>query len=790
MGNGHRFSGWREYAVHALFMLVILAIAFPYVFLYGHMISPFYVLLDFLPWKLYASNQNFPHCQALVTWEFLGQFTGWSAVMKRALADGEWPLWNPFMFTGLPLMANYQSAIFYPPRLLHALLDIHTANTLYVLLKIWLCGFTAYVYGRGIGLSVVASRFLSVGFALCLYVMTWTFWAQPDVVAWLPLLFLSADNLIDCRYRRGFSLMLVSATLMLLAGHPESAFTTAGGVGVYFVLRLIAVRRLSVAAAKALGLAAAAWALALAISSVQILPFLEYLPNSYKLVERADEAAAKYSLSPMAAIGFWVPRFFGVTKTATENYWGTWIHSGYSGILYPGLAVWLGIVLLFTRSGKKGTLVRPLCLTVPTVFCLMMVFNHSLLQPLRQVPPFAMMWNIWFFAFPAFTLPLLGAMGMERWFARPRGIIETVPAILVALVVGAAAYGLYRFNHGYLTLQGKGMDAYVWRQLLIAAAFAIATLLPLIGSVLYVRPGFWAVVLTVVLTADLAVAGRGLRPTIPRDHLYPETKLTRWLENVNPPPRCALGSKTSATIPDGVMQYYGIEDFLGFDGMYPRRILELRKEVNLWNSMAPIFSIRYYLHLPALKPFFPRDERGGFALADTVDGLEIYEDTWACKRALLVGQAQVVPDKDEMFGIMNDPEYNPRRVALVESPLPEALPDAAPENVGDARFVKRTNNTATVEVDAKQRSILVLADQWFPGWTAVVDDTPAKVFPVYYVFRGVVVEPGKHTVTFHYEPASFRIGLTLAVVVLVGNVAGALIYLVRRRRGAALLRTT
>ena len=38
----------------------------------------------------------------------------WKTVVIGELKNGKFPLWNPYNFSGAPLLANYQSQVFYP----------------------------------------------------------------------------------------------------------------------------------------------------------------------------------------------------------------------------------------------------------------------------------------------------------------------------------------------------------------------------------------------------------------------------------------------------------------------------------------------------------------------------------------------------------------------------------------------------------------------------------------------------------------------------------------------------
>jgi uncharacterized membrane protein YfhO len=80
--------------------------------------------------------------------------------------------------------------------------------------------------------------------------------------------------------------------------------------------------------------------------------------------------------------------------------------------------------------------------------------------------------------------------------------------------------------------------------------------------------------------------------------------------------------------------------------------------------------------------------------------------------------------------------------------------------------------------------LLVLGDNYFPGWKAEVDGRPVAVERVDYLFRGVRVGAGEHTVVFRYEPLSWRVGWLVSLVSLVGLVVALSVGLRRRKRSA------
>jgi membrane protein YfhO len=105
-------------------------------------------------------------------------------------------------------------------------------------------------------------------------------------------------------------------------------------------------------------------------------------------------------------------------------------------------------------------------------------------------------------------------------------------------------------------------------------------------------------------------------------------------------------------------------------------------------------------------------------------------------------------------------------VSYVEgAPGFEPAADAPPRGtaVGIAR-----EELHRVELDATLTApgLLVLADSYYPGWRAFVDDEEVAIRPVNHLFRGVPLPAGAHRVRFEYRPASFLAGAALSLLAL------------------------
>jgi uncharacterized membrane protein YfhO len=85
-----------------------------------------------------------------------------------------------------------------------------------------------------------------------------------------------------------------------------------------------------------------------------------------------------------------------------------------------------------------------------------------------------------------------------------------------------------------------------------------------------------------------------------------------------------------------------------------------------------------------------------------------------------------------------------------------------------------------LETDASAPALLVLAEAWYPGWSATVDGSPAAVVPANAWMRAVSVPAGRHQVELRFRSRWLLPGALLSFLTAAG-----LALLVRRERYAA-----
>jgi hypothetical protein len=134
----------------------------------------------------------------------------------------------------------------------------------------------------------------------------------------------------------------------------------------------------------------------------------------------------------------------------------------------------------------------------------------------------------------------------------------------------------------------------------------------------------------------------------------------------------------------------------------------------------------------------------------------------ALPRVFVPQRVETVSNDRRLLEKLASPQFDPREEAYIEVPV--SLPALC---LGSAELVQEIPTRVTLSVQMQTPGLVVLADRWDPGWHAYLDHKPVPVLRANYAVRGVIVLPGKATLEFRYQPASFLLGLWLAGLAVV-----------------------
>ena len=245
----------------------------------------------------------------LVGWSFLDgdnflQNFPMRVLVGRDLDHGVLPLWNPYLFSGTPLLGGFNAGAAYPATWLMAALPIFTAWTLNLVLAYDVAVGGMYLFLRRQSVSTLGATFGAATFGFAGYMTAQI--VHIDLIegaAWLPWMLVAVHALTGrtgadpagvasrpsgAATRRWVGLLAVALGLSLLSGSAEAIIDSAVLVAVYLVGRLVTGGYLTRAAlwdlARTLTAVVAAVAVGVALSAAQWLPGLEFLGHS----QRAD----------------------------------------------------------------------------------------------------------------------------------------------------------------------------------------------------------------------------------------------------------------------------------------------------------------------------------------------------------------------------------------------------------------------------------------------------------------------------------------------------------------------
>jgi hypothetical protein len=137
--------------------------------------------------------------------------------------------------------------------------------------------------------------------------------------------------------------------------------------------------------------------------------------------------------------------------------------------------------------------------------------------------------------------------------------------------------------------------------------------------------------------------------------------------------------------------------------------------------------------------------------------INVHLNTLALPRAWLVYHTEPVTSYEEAWRRIQNPEFRPEQVAVVEKG-----PSLDGHGSGWIEVVDYSPNEARFAVHTDTPGMLVLSDVYYPGWRGYLDGTRVPIYRADATFRAIEVPAGSHDVSMRFSPHSFRVGLGLA----------------------------
>lgn len=753
-------------------MLTLTAAVFWRVLFAGEGLSADGGLVRWQPWKDTALATAPIRANELLSDQF-GSFNANEEFLSRWVRRGVWPLWNPDLAHGVPTVASIQNAEYYPTNLPLWFLPPFWTRGIRAMLRIALCLWGMYAFGRTIGMGRPGATFAAISFAFCGFNVVWLGHPVTNVSLLLPCILWTLERTLQQgTFKWGAGLALAGGAA-LLGGHTPTVLHIAVAVIVWLLYRLLLSPDHPTRRLPARGVA---WRLALAalaaacIGSAALLPWTEYLAVSPSAVFSMRNMR---TLSWRALVVWVVPDFYGTPVfpgvswerfdrlAGWENYCERTGYVGVAGLL-------LAAVGLVARRPRRAVVPWTVALMVSIVF----IYDPPVLGTLfRGLPGFHVVNNSKMLCVAAFSLATLAGLGCDVLFDR-RGspAWAWVGAGAAALALGALVYLLWPSSAAHAWLAKAGALDRFRRDCLWALVPATAVLVGLLLARRSPRAG--ASVLLVVAMLDLWRFASGFNPTIAREQAAPATPGIRYLqEHVVAGRVLPVGQML---LFGNIMLHYGVPDVRGFDWInVPHYEFLLTGRTGDYDFCSRLPSVPDTL--PALNvshAVFPAGTplRAGVDLVYD-DELRIVSLPDGLPRALLVHDARAVASDVEARRLISSRAVNLHHTALLgrdAAELAETLSGGGGSEGEDVRIVAARPNDLRLVVEARAPGVLLVNDTFFPGWRCAVDGREVPIMRANVAFRAVQIGPGRHEVVFRYRPWRARLGIALGLAALAG----------------------
>ncbi len=724
------------------FFLVLCLIFFYPVVLQGKFPVPSDALVGlYHPWRDLYSETNprgVPFKNFLIT-DPVRQQIPWRKQAIDEFKEGRIPTWNPYNFSGTPLSANIQAGIWNPFNIFFFILPFQTAWSFLIMLAPMLAGVFFYLYARHKKVHVAAALIGAITWSFSGFFISWLTWGTIDqTVLWLPLILLSIDHLLESPKNNRKSLIwsgILAASLIssFLAGHIQVALYIYGLAFVYGVFQVWNEK-------KKLNLWLVGSVLVgMAITSIQWIPFVQFLTVSSRLTDASAWLKDGWFLPWQHLVGFIAPDFFG--NPATLNYFGVWNYgelTGYIGMLPVIFA--LGAACI-----RKDWLTRFFAIVTGLTFLFLFPTPIAKIPYLLHIPVLSTLQPTRLMVLIDFCLAMLAVLGLDHFFRNTNK--------KVYIGVGIVLIGL-------LLAWGFGAANPVSKRNLYVPSAVFASSVVLIGllSIKKIRKTvlFAACIMLVVL--DLFRFGWKFTPFTDAQYFFPETSVLKFLESQQKPFR--ILSLDNEILPPNTAAYYGIESVEGYDPIYNIRYEEFMAAVNrnapnidgpfgfnriitvssLASPLTPLLNAKYILTKNPLND-------ANMELMYSEGETKVYFYKPALPRMFAVDSVLSVSSNKQMIDMMYGSTFSVSKQAVT---MDFDMPVAPTQPSDRVTILEGKSSTIMAESDLFNDHFVVILNVFDDGWKAFIDGVETKIYRTDYTFQGIVVPKGKHKIVLKY----------------------------------------
>jgi len=715
------------------------------------------------------------------------QFIPWWDFAWDSLLNGHIPLWNPWVGMGAPLVANYQSAIFYPPYwlllIIYSIAGVKWMSwgvTIVVVFHLVISGIGTAKLLEELEKGELAQIIAGLAYSLSGYLVARaSFLSINAAAAWLPWILLYSYRLGKGKKNAVWSLIIVMA-FQLLAGHAQTTWYSLllGGIWLLFtVINNPDRKNILNSIWNAISRYILAGLLAAGISAIQLIPTAEYLLRSARSGEYGFTEAMTYSFWPWRFLTLLVPNLFG--SPIAGNYWGYgnfWEDAVYIGLMPFLIAVGVLLKTLFNKSAdNQKKMSRNLVIFLGVIVIIgfwMALGDNTFLFPFlyRYIPTFGSFQaptriSLW----AEISLAILAGIGVDQLEpaeGRRKYWIRLAAAGCVAVVFGAIIGWIYL----------PDVETTFFIPVGLAGAIGLGAALLILFKPKSSNQNHnknWSGLLVLLVATDLIIAGWELNPGVDLGFYDPDP-YTERSGRIYMDPDLEYDLKFK--------RYFRFESFIPesqWNEMH-RDLLPnatILNRVEMVNNFDPLVPAEYNLWLDE----FNKLEQGsqgqmiklmniGEIIYTTGDDSERMsfrpgdrnEEVW------IADIVDIDDDKDQILKriVENKDDYKKDVILLSSASVFES--NCHEIGMGKAQINQKDPGYISITTNLENSSWLFWSQSWSPGWRAVIDGVQrVAVENANYLFQAACIPAGEHIVEFVYRPLSFTAGWILSSVTLV-----------------------
>ena len=677
--------------------------------------------------------------------------------LRRSLARGEFPFWDPYLGGGGPSFASMWPSYLFPPSLLVVLLGNGSLiRNVYILLLILCSGTLTYYLLRRHALRWPAALAGAIAFSFSGAVIQTSPSVIGQPIAFFSLPLLVTARLIDRPDARRAAQVALAFAFVALASFPPVLLQIFGMSVVYAV---VAIFTKSKERARTAAWLAGAAVVSLAIASVVYLPgwkamtemshVRDYYSHAAEETMAVDQLGQALSPTIMGGVPIYAhPAVMGSTP----------LHLYYSGVVALFLAG-IGAV------AGGGTAVRILRITASLCGALALAKIIGL-PPVQWIAFVPLLRSFHYAAYLgillAYSIAILTSLGVDALLdGRARAWHVAAGTFITGLALLAVRIQAWRRA---VAFQSEG-----WRWLADFRLLIVFCVLAVIAAwVAYRWPRMRtaAVVFVIVVLAAEGVRNASYpRPRRGDVWSHPPRYVEVLAERnsggrVLPLPvfpantESVFRQPTLDVILSASTRMYRL--YNRYFGPIPDPILREAKRIPP-ERVLDVANIEY-IAITSLDERHTAEamQRGYEPLY--VDALVHLMRRPADPRYSFTSSYQMAKSEGEALAAL---ETLPRGSVLLETP--PSFPSAA-ESAADIqpRLTKFSLNDVELVVRTPRPGLLVCSESNMAGWTATIDGCPARILAANYAFRAIEVPRGAHTIHLSYSPPGLTGGLSLA----------------------------